>query len=147
MDPKIVEKFYGLLTYLTYTKTEFELVADEIEDCKLKTALNGLSEESDQYKNELCLELKALGFQYQSPNALVNVEEVNSNISSECFEKGNELQLICSCSESYITRAYRDILNEYFPFPAIRQIMIYQLNTLKSAFMKVNLLNSARFAN
>ena len=34
----ISSKFHGLLSYLTRTKETFEMVADEIEDCNLKTA-------------------------------------------------------------------------------------------------------------
>ena len=43
----MLEKVCGLLFFLSQSKAEFEMVADEVEDCNLKTALNGLSSESD----------------------------------------------------------------------------------------------------
>src|SRR5215212_67925 len=43
INSKIIDKFCGLLHFLNLSKQEFEMVADEIEDCNLKTALHGLS--------------------------------------------------------------------------------------------------------
>lgn len=42
----VIDKLRGLLYSLTHTKEEIEMVADEVEDCNLRTALNGLSMES-----------------------------------------------------------------------------------------------------
>jgi len=146
MDATITQKFYRLLNHLLYTKSEFEIVADEIYDSRLKTALNGFSEESDTYIHELCLLLQPLGFEYQQPKSLMIPEklvppgELLFNNS-----KGNELQYICFTTEKHITATYRDILNGHFPFPVIRKIMIYQLSTLRLIFKKISFLNMARF--
>ncbi len=148
VNPSIVNKFFGLLTSLTHTKTEFELVADEIEECNLKTALNGLSMESSQYINELSMQLKTLGIEYQSPSVLYQLDGAN-NMSNEIDNKnnGDEIMYICRNNEDFITNAYREILNESFPFANLKEIMRFQLNALKYAFMKIKFLNSARFVN
>jgi len=149
LNSKIADKFCGLLYSLTQSKNEFEMVADEIEDCNLKTALNGLSNESDLFAKEISNQLKTLGISDVVPanyfEHCINDNDV-SNIEVKPG-KGNELLAICNHSEHSITKAYWDILNEYVPFPTLRDIMTYQLNALKFAFMKIKMLNSARFAS
>lgn len=148
MDTNIFEKFRDLLNLLLYSKTEFEIVADEIGDHRLKTALNGFSEESDIYINELCSHLQPLGFEYRHPKVLpaldVLIQEVELSTGNN---HGNELQCLCNSSEKYITATYHEILNGPFPFPVIKEIMIYQLGTLQSIFNKINFLNIARLSN
>ena len=56
-----LNKFSGLMFFLKRSKHDFEMVADEVENYTLKSALNGLSEESSYYANELKTYLKALG--------------------------------------------------------------------------------------
>ena len=46
INAAIKEKFSGLLFFLRRSKTEFEMVADEMEDHSLRAALNLLSDES-----------------------------------------------------------------------------------------------------
>jgi hypothetical protein len=149
IDSKIADKFCGLLYSLTQSKNEFEMVADEIEDCNLKTALNGLSNESDLFAKEISNQLKTLGMSTVVPsnyfdNCANGIDVPETELRPG---KGNELLAICNYSEHSITKAYWDILNEYVPFPTLRDIMTYQLNALKFAFMKIKMLNSARFAS
>ncbi len=144
-NKNFIDKLCGLLYSLTHTKEEFEMVADEVEDCNLRIALHGLSMESSQYASELCTQLKTLGIQFPKPS-LEELEGSNSMPFEEInYGFGNELSYICSKNENYILAAYRNILNENFLFPGLRDIMMYQLNALKCAFMKIKLLNSARF--
>ena len=142
----VIDKLRGLLYSLTHTKEEIEMVADEVEDCNLRTALNGLSMESSQYASELCMKLKTLGLQFPK----LSLEELEGS-NSMPFEdisngNGNELSYICNRNENFIITAYRNILSENFLLPGLRDIMMYQLNALKCAFMKIKLLNSARFS-
>ncbi|MEJ7625471.1 MAG: hypothetical protein WKF35_01305 [Ferruginibacter sp.] len=142
----VIEKIRGLLYSLTHTHEELELVADEVEDCKLKTAINGLSMESSIYASEICMQLKELGIKFPRP-ALSELQGSNSMSFDEiCDNYGNELSYICSRNENYIENAYKNILSENFTFPGLRDIMLYQLNALKCAFMKINLLNTARLS-
>jgi hypothetical protein len=143
----ITDKFCGLLYTLTHYKNEFEMVADEVEDCNLKTALNGLSTETDQFANEIANQLKTLGItELVTPSYFDNCTSdplPDNNVDGA----GNELLAICNHSEHSLTKAYWNILNEYVPFPILRDIMTYQLNALKYAFMKIKMLNSARFSS
>lgn len=142
----VIDKLRGLLYSLINTKEEFEMVADEVEDCNLRTALYGLSMESSQYASELSMQLKTLGIHFPKPS-LEELEGSNSMPFEEINNGfGNELSYICSRNENFILAAYRNILSESFLFPGLRDIMMYQLSALKCAFMKIKLLNSARFS-
>lgn len=152
MDPVnviLLEKICALLFFLTQSKAEFEMVADEVEDCTLKTALNGLSTESDQYANEITVQLKTLGIKGIAPKNFVEdcKEEIEKAAMQQNEAAGNELMTICEATEQAITKAYGEILNEYFPFSNLKDIMTYQVNSLKFAFMKIKTLNTARFSN
>ena len=138
------DQLLGLLYSLTHTKEELELVADEVEDCNLKTALSGLSMESSQYASELYGQLKALGIQLPTP-PLEELQGSNS-MPPEEHGRGNELSYICAKNENFIIAAYREVLSGNSLFPGLRDLMMYQLNALKCAFMKIKLLNTARFA-
>lgn len=147
LNNTVADKFCGLLQYLCKYKTAFEMVADEVEDENLKTALNGLSIESTQYAEEITNHLRLYGVPHRVETDLMfDCLEDDQPYSADCIPgQGNELMSICVKSESSITRAYDDILNEYLPLNNLRNVMLYQLNTLKIAFMKVKLLNEARF--
>ena len=148
----IAEKFNGLLSYLNLTKKEFEMVADEVEDYKLKTACNGLSLDSMQYADELFQHLKTYGIGYVEERAFFSLHvqdtiiDMGDQEASQSNGYGDEVMQICLTRENMITKAYHEILNDHFPFPNIREIMTYQLNSLTCAFMKIKLLNRSRFA-
>ena len=148
INSKIIDKFCGLLHFLNLSKKEFEMVADEIEDCNLKTALHGLSLESNQCADELTSQLKTLGIPFKSVTTFELCEE-DPVVPPAVYipGTGNELMYICSNTENTITKAYSDILSDYLPFNSLREMMMYQLNALKCAFMKIKTLNSARFAH
>jgi hypothetical protein len=139
------DKLFKVLMYLTQTKEEFEMVADEIEECNLKTALNGLSMESSLYANELCVQLQTLGISLNTPSCseLTGANGMPSHATLP--GKGNELHYICSKSEDVIVNAYKNILSESVSLPGIYDLMMYQLNALKCAFTKIKMLNAARY--
>lgn len=145
----IADKLCGLLKFLRIYKTTFEIVAEDVEECNLRTALYGLSAESFQYADEITAQLKSHGIPYRLDTDILAdcLEDFDENKSVDNNPgKGNELTNICIHSESSITNAYNDILNEYLPLASLRNIMLYQLNALKLSFMKIKLLNNARFA-
>ena len=142
-----LDKLFGLLGHLNLTKTELEMVADEIEDINLKLALNGLSLETEQYICELNAQLHPLGINYRCPPALVTAEEDNDvQNQPDILNNGNEVNNICLNNEHRITTAYREILKEVFPIEGLKNILLFQLNTLKYTFLKVKVLNAVRFA-
>lgn len=145
LNKTILDKFCGLLFFLKKSRNEFELVADEIDDASLRTALNGLSSDSNFYAGEIKQQLKNLGLNAEVPE--VYLEECGEAFP-ENYEpaqgKGNELFNICSLNELSLTKAYNDLL-ESVPFQNLKEIMNFQLNALKYGFMKIKALNTARF--
>lgn len=143
-----LNKFCGLMFFLKRSKVDFEMVADEIENYTLKSALNGLSEESSFYASELKTYLKHLGV---NPSA-IHATEFSSNYfdedlnNTENCEKGLELKTLCSYNEKSLTQAYSDLLEEPLPCKSLQEIIYYQLNALKITFQKIQVLNTARFA-
>ncbi len=140
----ILNKFGGLVSYLTKTTEDFEMVADEVEDCNLKTAFNSLSAESSQYANELTIQLRTLGLSYAvqlciQPHTMQPHDDMISG-------NGDEVLSLCTKTENYITKAYNEILSECFPFPGLKKVLTYQLNALLFSFMKIRLLNLKRFS-
>ncbi|MEJ7610150.1 MAG: DUF2383 domain-containing protein [Ferruginibacter sp.] len=138
-------KFSGLLFFLKRSKQEFEMVADEIENNPLKTALNGLSDESSYYAGEIKSYLKSLGVNTGVIESVKDeAEEYYYPLTAETG-KGDELLSICSHNELTLLQAYNDLLEEPIPFQSLKEIMIYQLNALKYTFLKIKTLNTARF--
>ena len=147
LNTGILNKLSGLLFFLKRSNNEFEMVADEIENYSLKTALNGLSEESSFYAGELKDYLKHLGINtpHIQYDRLIDTEYVNIN-DQQKNSNGNELDTICTYNEMYLTDAYSDLLKESLPFESLKEIILYQLNAIKYSFLKIKTLNTARFA-
>ncbi len=140
-------KFSGLLFFLKRSKQDFEMVADEIENNPLKTALNGLSDESSYYAGEIKSYLKTLGITTVAGEANKEDEEVYNHYPvTEEAGRGNELLSICTHNEDKLLQAYSELLEEPIPFQSLKEIMICQFNALKYTFLKIKTLNTARFA-
>lgn len=143
-NPNVLSKISSLIYSLTHTKEEIEMVADEVDDCNLRIALNGLSQESCIFATELSLQFKNSGLYF--PKLMLEELQGSNTMSDEiCDAPGDELSYICTRNENYLMTAYDRILNENFLFPGLRDIMTYQLYALRSAFQKIRLLNMARF--
>ncbi len=148
LNTAVLNKFSGLMFFLKRSKYDFEMVADEIENYTLKSALNGLSEESSYYASELKNYLKHLGI---NTATFIETDFTSDDFTSdadgpESCEKGLELQSMVNYKEQYLTNAYNELLAEQMPCKSLREIIIYQLNALKISFQKIQTLNTARFA-
>ena len=145
-----LSKFSGLMFFLKRSKSDFEMVADEIENYTLKSALNGLSEESNFYASEIKNYLKHLGINASSLSATeFSSNYFNGDVSDTDTDsdlKGLELQSLCSYNERSLTKAYCELLEETLPCKSLQEIINYQLNALKISFLKIKTLNTARFA-
>ena len=139
-------KFSGLMFFLKRSKHDFEMVADEVENYTLKSALNGLSEESSFYASELKTYLKHLGINTSAfIETDLQIDEFNAEEFEGC-EKGLELKSLVSNKERYLTKAYKELLEEPMPCKSLQEIILLQLNALKISFLKIQTLNTARFA-
>ncbi|MFN0082357.1 MAG: hypothetical protein ACKVOM_07525 [Ferruginibacter sp.] len=143
-----LNKFTGLMFFLKRSKADFEMVADEIENHSLKTALNNLSEESHYYASELKNYLKHLGVNSSTINEDNYSYSYEDGTASEIgnLQNGNELDCLCAFNEISLTQAYSDLLEEPLPCKSLQEIIMYQLNALKITFLKIRTLNTARFA-
>ena len=143
-NQNVLAKITTIIHSLTHTKEEIEMVADEVDDCNLRIALNGLSLESSIFATELCLQFRNSGIHF--PRFSLEELHGSNTMAEESTEgPGDELSYICTRNEHFLMAAYNMILNENFLFPGLRDIMTYQLDSLRSAFQKIKLLNMARF--
>lgn len=135
-----------LLALLNHTNKEFEMVADELEDLNLRNAFDGLAAECMQYAQEIYTELKSLGIHCDSHEHL-SVKEWQGLKPEEIKNEDDEIETICNRNEDRIMNAYRNTLNGYYPFPSLKDIMMHQMNGLKSSFLKIKTLNMSRVAS
>ena len=61
------------------------------------------------------------------------------------FAKGSEIVALCNNCEVYFGKLYEEVLQEYFPYKNLKDIITYQLFATQCAFMKIRLLNRLRF--
>lgn len=137
------EKIYTLLSLLRRTREEFELVSEEMDDDHVRHTLRGFALETNQYEQELKSQLKMLEIKETTAVPFINYDELLINIHS-ILNAGSLREILntCMATESFFEKAYRGVLNEYFPYQSLRDILVYQLNGIKCSFMKLKLLNS-----
>lgn len=140
-----VQKMLGLVSFLRQTREEFELVTEEMDDDHIRMTLRGLATETNQYEQELKSQMKMLEISEISSSSIFNYAELLKSIHS-VMTAGNlrEILDICAKTEKSFENAYRNVLNEYFPYQGLRDVLVYQLNSLKCTFMKMRLLNAMR---
>jgi len=137
------EKFCALLSFLRQTREKFELVTEEMDDDHLRVTLRGLAVETSQYEQELSSQMQSLNIRDNYMPSICNCDELLKNIQSiMTAESIKEILETCTKTETYFEKAYRNVLNEYFPYQCLRDILVYQLNGIKCTFMKMKLLNS-----
>lgn len=140
----IISSAYNLIVILQRAKVDFEVVADEVEEYNLRSALNGISIECSIYRTELCEQFYTSGVTIQVPpnEEFSGVEGMH--LHAHLLVKGNELHYICSKYESCIINAYKEFLNEDIPWAGLYELASFQLKALKCGFAKVKMLNAAR---
>lgn len=137
------EKFCALLSFLRQTREKFELVTEEMDNDNLRVTLRGLAVETSQYEHELTSQMQSLNFKDNYIPSIFNCDELLKNIQSiMTAESLKEILETCTKTERYFEKAYRNVLNEYFPYQCLRDMLVYQLNGIKCTFMKMKLLNS-----
>ncbi|HSN60765.1 MAG TPA: PA2169 family four-helix-bundle protein [Ferruginibacter sp.] len=142
------EKIWFLISYLQQASKDFEMIADEIEDKHLKNAFMSLSEENIQFAEELYNQARYFGL----PGA-VDKNSLVWDISQNDYQmplqetKNNELLHICDKSEYLFLKLYTDALKEFLSFNKLKELMVYQYNSIRAGFFKLRQLNSLRYNN
>ena len=143
INKSFTDKLCSLLSFLNYTRKEFELVTEEMDEDPVRMAIRGVAVEANQYELELKTHLQNLSIPRNLfSNNIINCDELLNNIRGIInAESLNDILDICAKSERFFETAYRNILNEYFPYPSLHEMLVYQLNGIKYTFMKIKLLS------
>lgn len=142
------KKMSSLIYYLNQIAKDFEMIADEIEDKNLKNAFLALSEEEKQFAQQLHCQGKQYGLN-MAPTDLPVQWDITEEDYPESTQgaKYNELLHICDKSEFLFLRLYTDALKEMLSFTNLKDIMVYQYNSIRTGFLKLRLLNTLRFSS
>jgi hypothetical protein len=140
-------KLCRLLSFLNHTSYEYEKVADEMQNKDGQLALQSIATETKQYATELNAQLQCLDIPYLAPSGNFNSNEVSAYVHAISSPGDDHVNLadICYENEHSLIDAYRDVLNEYTPFPFIKQMIEQQFTGVKTAFMKLRLLDLIQF--
>jgi hypothetical protein len=151
-DCPVVNKHFSyklckLLSFLNYTTCEYEKIAERIQNSDEKMALLSIAAETNQYAAEISSQLKCLDIPYISAYRDLDGNEIADYIHAVATpDDKHNLSVICYENEHSLVDVYRDILlNEYIPFPFLKQIITRQLTGVKLAFMKARLFDFLQF--
>jgi uncharacterized protein (TIGR02284 family) len=136
----VAQKLNSLLDVMNESKRGYEEIASQSSDRNFQRALGGLALECGQYINELTNQISSLGAKPVSDRT--KDKYIWNHISTK-IEKEDDILNACYGSERIILKAYRDVLNDPSVLHPLRQMITYQLNGMKYAFVKVKLLNTA----
>lgn len=136
-------KIADLVIFLKKTREGFEFASDEMDEDHLRLTLRGLAIETKQYEQEIKSQLQMLKIEDTLTTVEFGNDETLKNIRSIKHAASlKEILNICSNTEICFEKMYSNVLNEYFPYKTLRDMLVYQLNGIKYAFLKLKLLNS-----
>jgi uncharacterized protein (TIGR02284 family) len=142
------KKVSSLIYYLNEVSKDFEMIADELEDKNLKNAFLALAEEEKQFAQQLRCQVKQYGLKMPEKDLQlqwdINQEDYPESTQGSRY---NELLHICDKSEFIFLKLYTDALKELLSFTTLKDIMVYQYNSIRTGFLKLRLLNTLRFRN
>jgi Domain of unknown function (DUF2383) len=140
-------KLQHLISFLCQVTKGFDTVAEEIDNDDLKTAMIAVAVETKQYAGEICHQLQQL-------NITISKDGLDGSVWTKIETamlqptdkiKGAEIAALCKNCEMYFSKFYTDVLQEYFPYNKLKDIISFQLYAAQCALMKIKLLNSLRF--
>lgn len=137
----VAQKLNSLLDVMQESKRGYELIASQSNDRNFQRAVSGLAIECSQYINELTNQICCLGA--KPVNTTKTKDKYIWNQISTNVQQEEDILNACYGSERIILKAYRDVLNDPSVLHPLRQMITYQLNGMKYAFVKVKLLNTA----
>ena len=142
------KKVSSLIAYLCQVSKDFEMISDEIEDKNLKNAFLSLAEEEKQFAQQLRCHVKQYGLHMPENELQLQWDIAQEDYpASEQGSKYNELLHICDKSEFLFLKLYTDALKEMLNFGGLKDIMVYQYNSIRTGFLKLRLLNTLRFSH
>ena len=135
----VVNKLCELFSFLYHATEDFENVAMYIRDQKIRMSIRSVALKSKQFTHELNSQLSMLRI---SCVVTSNNDERQSNYVMNKNISDKMIVERCCNSEVFFSRAYKSILNEYFPFKPLRDMLRYQLTEMQASFRQLKLLNS-----
>jgi hypothetical protein len=140
-NERISAKLAYLLALLEDSRRELDTIADEMPDKALQVIVHGIADENSRsirLLNSVIGDLKADPATERGP--LITMGSTNFSDMDAVFNS-------CHRMESVFVNAYRDILNQWFPNENLRRVLQYQLNGIKSGFMKLKLFTQLKKEN
>lgn len=140
------KKISFLIAFLQQVSKDFEMIADDIEEPNLRNAFLAFATEDKNFADELYCQAKHAGVSLSMNELALYWDYLEENEQAEeARVKENELAFICDKSETLFQKLYTDALKEFLSVNTLKEIMLYQYNSIKAAFVKLRLLNSIRF--
>ncbi|RYF90878.1 MAG: PA2169 family four-helix-bundle protein [Chitinophagaceae bacterium] len=136
-------KMIHLIAYLNQVSKDFEMIADDLEDKTLKHTFMGLSEENKQFAVDLHCYAKNLGVTFTDEELPLFMKD--DFWQSQPEGRSNELLHICDNNEYLFLKLYTDALKEFLNVAKLKDMMIFQYNSIRTGFVKLRMLNSLRF--
>lgn len=134
----VATKLNLLYDVMQESKRGYEEIASASTDKNYQRALGLLALECGQYANELYNQMCCLG---EQPKQEKKTDKYIWNQVSLNIKKQDDIIHVCNNSERIIMKAYREVLNDPSVVNPLRDLIHYQLNGIKYAFVKVKLLN------
>jgi hypothetical protein len=135
----IAGKLCRLSSFLHHASEEFENVAKRVREGQIKMSIRSVALQTKQYSQELSSQLSMLRLKCVLKN---NNDERKSKYVVNKKVSDKKIVERCCNSEVFFSRAYKSILNEYFPFKPLRDMLRYQLTGIQTSFRQLKLLNS-----
>lgn len=140
-------KLQTLVSFLRQITRGFDTLAEEIDCNNLKTAMIAVAVESNQYAKEISDQLQHFNITVPMEYTDQSWKRIEINVHEQAgFVKGSEITALCNNCEIYFGKLYKDVLQEYFPYKNLKDIITYQLFATQCAFSKIRLLNTLRFS-
>src|SRR5215813_11750550 len=136
----ISAKLIKLLLFLHHASESLENAAKRTKDKDIRQSIREVVLETNQYKQELNAQLQSLRIKRIKDAELigndVNVPQILQPVyATDITVSDKEMIELCCKSEVHFEKAYRNVLNEFFLQDGLRNMLVYQLNGVKCAFM------------
>ena len=137
----LAKKLCRLSSFLHHACEEFENITKQIRAKNIRMGVRSVVIKTEQYERELNSQLYMLQIK-GTTERLNNFKEKDSKRVNNKNMSDKKIIELCCNSEVFFSNAYHSILNEYFPYKPLRDMLRYQLTGIYDAFRQLKLLNS-----